>query len=58
MKKKKVLKVILFIVLAIILVFLVINIRKMLIIKDLCEKVEKYETSNNYYEKITIIQEL
>ena len=53
MKKKKVLKVILFIVLAIILVFLVINIRKMLIIKDLCEKVEKYETSNNYYEKIT-----
>ena len=58
MKKKKVLKVILFIVLAIILVFLVINIRKMLIIKDLCEKVEKYDTSNNYYEKITIIQKL
>ena len=45
-------------VLAIVLVFLVINIWKMLIIKDLCEKVEKYETSNNYYEKITIIQEL
>lgn len=58
MKKRKILKLILFVVLAIVLVFLVINIWKMLIIKDLCEKVEKYETSNNYYEKITIIQEL
>ena len=58
MKKRKILKLILFVVLAIVLVFLVINIWKMLIIKDLCEKVEKYETSNNHYEKITIIQEL
>ena len=53
MKKKKVITIILLIVLVLVLIFLACTIRKMVIIRDLSQKVAQYENSNNYYEKIT-----
>lgn len=52
MNKKKVLKIILLFILIAIIIFLVITIRKMIIISDLNNKVSKYINSNNHYEKI------
>ena len=52
MNKKKVLKIFLFIILVLLIIFLTIVIRRMLIIKDLSEKVAKYITDDNHYEKI------
>lgn len=52
MNKKKVITIILLIVLIIIAIFLGCTIRKMIIIKDLSQKVSEYENSKNYYVKI------
>ena len=52
MNKKKVLKIVLLIILVILIVFMVITIRRMIIIKALSEKVSKYVTDDNHYEKI------
>lgn len=52
MNKKKILVKILLVVLILIFVFLGFTVRKMLIIKDLNQKVAKYINNDNYYEKI------
>lgn len=52
MNKKKLLVIILLIALILIVIFLGNTIRKMIIIKDLNQKVARYENSENHYEKI------
>jgi len=51
-KKLKMLKIILLIISILIVVFLGFTVRKMIIIKDLNEKVSKYVNMDNRYEKI------
>lgn len=55
MNKKKILKIILLVILIMIVIFLGFTIRKMIIIKNLSNKVSKYVNDDNYYEKIANI---
>ena len=52
MNKKRIVMILLLIILIFIIVFLGFTIRKMIIIKDLNQKVSEYMNSNNHYEKI------
>lgn len=52
MNKKKIVKIVLLVILVLILIFISCIIRKMVILKNLSEKVSQYTNSNNYYEKI------
>ena len=52
MNKKKVLTIIFIVILVLIAIFLTSTIRKMIILKDLNQKVSQYTNSKNYYEKI------
>ena len=52
MNKKKVMTIIFIIILISIAIFLTTTIRKMIILKDLNQKISQYTNSNNYYEKI------
>lgn len=53
MKKKKIISLISLILLILIIIFLAFTIRKMIIIKDLMQKANKYVISDNYYKKTT-----
>ncbi|MDO5555143.1 MAG: hypothetical protein Q4G09_00370 [Clostridia bacterium] len=52
MNKKKILKIIILVILVLIVIFLGFTIRKMIIIKDLNNKIAKYVNDNNHYERI------
>ncbi|MDO5555821.1 MAG: hypothetical protein Q4G09_04040 [Clostridia bacterium] len=52
MNKKKMLKLVLLVILILIAIFLGFTIRKMIIIKNLNQKVAKYVNDDNHYEKI------
>lgn len=52
MNKKKILKISLFIVIILIVIFLAFTIRNMIILKTLNQKVAKFVSSDSYYEKI------
>lgn len=52
MNKKKIVITILLIILILIIIFLGFTIRKMIIIKDLNQKISKYVDSDNHYERI------
>ena len=52
MEKKKVIKIILFIVLILVVIFVGNIIRKMIILKDISDNFSKYINNGNHYEKI------
>lgn len=52
MDKKKIIKIVLLILLIALVLFVANIIRKMIIIKDINEKVSKYMNNDNHYEKI------